>query len=109
MQNVTLGRLHPLFKRNMERHSECFGDTLQLLNGRVYPATTDTVQILVRPANPSGQLPLTHLFFDIAFFMSIFVVLFIYRSNMLFFAESLCRLRKYACTVEEKTRVLQHH
>ena len=76
-QNVNLWGLQPFFKRKMERHSETLGDALQLLNGRVAPATTDTIQILTGPTNSSGQFCFTHVFFDIAFFKSIFVVAFI--------------------------------
>ena len=61
----------------MERHSETFGDALQLFDGRVCPATTDTVQILFAPPQPGGLLCFTHIFFANAFFKSIFVSLFI--------------------------------
>ena len=61
----------------MERHSEGVGDALQLLDGGISLATTDAVQILLRPAYLPGQCCFTHVFFSIAFFKSIFVYLFI--------------------------------
>lgn len=61
----------------MERRSETFGDPLQLFDGRVRPAATDTVQILFAPPQPGGQFCFTHVFFTNAFFKSIFVSFFI--------------------------------
>ena len=61
----------------MERHSEGIGNALQLVYGRVSPATTYAVKILLRPAYPSGQFRFAHVFFNMAFFKSIFVSRFI--------------------------------
>ena len=67
----------PLFKRNTERHSEDFGDTLQLFDSRVPLTTAETIQILFRPAYLSGQFCFAYVFFNIAFFKSILVSFFI--------------------------------
>ena len=40
----------PLFKRNMERHSETFGNALQLFDGGVILSATNLVQVLFGPA-----------------------------------------------------------
>ena len=61
----------------MERHSEYFGDTLQLLDGGVSLTTANAIQILFRPAYLSGQFRFTYVFFNITFFKSIFVSCFI--------------------------------
>ena len=66
-----------LFKRNMERHPEGFGDALQLLYSDILPAATDGIQVLLADAHTGCQLCFTHVFFIIAFFKSIFVSLFI--------------------------------
>lgn len=66
-----------LFKRDMERHTEGFGDALQLLYGDILPATTDGVQVLLADTHTGCQLCFTYVFFIIAFFKSIFVSLFI--------------------------------
>lgn len=66
-----------LFKRNMERHPQGFGDALQLRYRDIFLATTDMIQVLLADTQPCCQFRFTHVFFDIAFFKSIFVVAFI--------------------------------
>ena len=66
-----------LLKRNMERHSEDFGDALQLLDCDILPATTDSIYVLLTDTHAGRQFCFTHVFFNIAFFKSIFVSLFI--------------------------------
>ena len=61
----------------MERHAESFGDTLHTFQRDIFLATGNSIQILLADTHASGQLCLTHVFFDMAFFRSIFVVLFI--------------------------------
>ena len=62
-----------LFKRNVERHSESFGNALQLLYRDIFLTTADGVQVLLTNAQTGCQFCFTHVFFNIAFFKSIFV------------------------------------
>ena len=66
-----------LFKRNMERHPEGFGDALQLRYRDILLAATDGVQVLLAEPQPCSQFRFADVFFAIAFFKSIFVSLFI--------------------------------
>lgn len=66
-----------LFKRNVERHPEGFGDALQLLYCGILLAATDGVQVLLANPQTGCQFRFADVFFAIAFFKSIFVSLFI--------------------------------
>ena len=61
----------------MERHAEGFGDALHTFQRDIFLAAGNSIQILLTDTHASGQLCLTYVFFHMAFFKSIFVVLFI--------------------------------
>ncbi len=58
----------------MERHPQGFGDALQLRYRDILLATADMIQILLADTQACCQFCFTHVFFDKAFFKSIFVV-----------------------------------
>jgi hypothetical protein len=78
LENTTRGVVGRLFKRNMERHPEFFGDAFQLLYRYILLTATDSVQVLLAVAQAYCQFCLTQVFFAIAFFKSIFVSFFIF-------------------------------
>ena len=61
----------------MERHPETFGDALQLFQRDVFFATRYGIQVGTFHVQYLSQFCLTHVFFNIAFFKSIFVSFFI--------------------------------
>jgi len=61
----------------MERHPETFGDALQLCQRDVFSATRYGIQVGTFHAQHHSQFRFTHVFFNIAFFKSIFVSFFI--------------------------------
>ena len=69
--------LTDLLKTNMERHPETFGDALQLFQRDVFPATRYGIQVGTFHVQYLCQFCFTHVFFNIAFFKSIFVSFFI--------------------------------
>ena len=77
VRDYNLWGCRDLFKRNMERHPEGFGDALQLLYRDIFLATADSVQVLLADAQPGCQFCFTHVFLTIAFFRSILVLGFI--------------------------------
>ena len=76
VKQSSLISLH-LLKTNVERHPEGFGDALQLHNGDVLLARRQGVKVGTLDAKPFGQFLLSHVFFNMAFFKSIFVSFFI--------------------------------
>ena len=69
--------LTDLLKTNMERHSECFGDTLQLCYSDVFLPAGNGIEVGIADSQTASQFCFTYVFFIIAFFKSIFVSFFI--------------------------------
>jgi hypothetical protein len=60
----------------MERHSESLGNALQHFYRDIFPATCNSVQILLAHPDAAGQFFLSHFLLFRAFFKSNFVSFF---------------------------------